>query len=66
MNKNIPNMLTQITSVFSAQHVNIENMANGSKGEVAYTIVETNEKPDEKMLKQISEINGVFGVRAFE
>ena len=65
MNENIPNMLTQITSVFSSQHINIENMANGSKGEIAYTIVETNEKPDKEMLEKLNVINGVFGVRAF-
>ena len=66
MNENIPNMLSQITSAFSSQNINIENMANGSKGEVAYTIVETNVKADEAIIKTLSEINGVFGVRTFE
>ena len=66
MNENIPNMLSQITSAFSSQNINIENMANGSKGEVAYTIVETNVKADEAILKTLSEIKGVFGVRTFE
>ena len=65
MNKNIPNMLTQITSAFSAENINIENLANGSKGEVAYTIVETNVMADEKIIKKLSEIEGVFGVRCF-
>lgn len=65
MNKNIPNMLSQITSVFSAQSINIENLANGSKGEVAYTIVETNERASEEMLQKLKEIDGVFGVRTF-
>ncbi len=66
MNENIPNMLSQITSAFSSQNINIENMANGSKGEVAYTIVETNVKADEAIIKTLSAINGVFGVRTFE
>ncbi len=65
MNKNIPNMLTQITSAFSAENINIENLANGSKGEVAYTIVETNVPADENILKKLSSIEGVFGVRCF-
>ncbi len=65
MNKNIPNMLSQITSAFSSQNINIENLANGSKGEVAYTIVETNVEADEKILKDLSDIEGVFGVRTF-
>ena len=65
MNENIPNMLSQITSAFSSQNINIENLANGSKGEIAYTIVETNVKADEKILQKLSEIQGVFGVRTF-
>lgn len=65
MNKNIPNMLTQITSAFSAENINIENLANGSKGEVAYTIVETNANIDEKIVRKLSDIEGVFGVRCF-
>ncbi len=66
MNKNIPNMLTQITSAFSAENINIENLANGSKGEVAYTIVETNVKASEEIIAKLSNIQGVFGVRCFD
>ena len=65
MNKNIPNMLSQITSAFSSQNINIENLANGSKGEIAYTIVETNVPADEAILNTLSKIEGVFGVRTF-
>ncbi len=65
MNKNVPNMLSQITSAFSSRHINIENLANGSKGEVAYTIVETDEAVEEAVLKELAEIEGIFGVRAF-
>lgn len=65
MNKNVPNMLSQITSVFSSQNINIENLANGSKGEVAYTIVETNERANEDILQRLKDIDGVFGIRMF-
>ena len=65
MNKNVPNMLSQITSAFSSQNINIENMANGSKGEVAYTIVELNEMPSEGVVAALSGIDGVFGVRVY-
>ena len=66
MNENIPNMLTQITSAFSAENINIENMANGSKGEVAYTIVETNVEASKEIIAKLSNIQGVFGVRCFD
>ena len=65
MNKNIPNMLTQITSAFSAQNINIEHLANGSKGEIAYTIVETNVEAGADILSKLNAIDGVFGVRTF-
>lgn len=65
MHKNIPNMLSQITSAFSKDNINIENMANGSKGEVAYTIVEIDRPADEKLLEILSAIGGVFGIKTF-
>ena len=66
MNKNIPNMLSQITAAFSAEHINIENLANGSKGEIAYTIVETNVAATQDVINKISAVEGVFGVRVFD
>ena len=65
MHKNIPNMLSQITAAFSAANVNIENLANGSKGDVAYTIVETNDTADAKIVDAVMAIEGVFGVRCY-
>lgn len=65
MHENIPNMLSQITSAFSSQNFNIENLANGSKAEVAYTIVETNASVDDTLIQTLWAINGVFGVRVF-
>ena len=65
MNENIPNMLSQITAAFSSRNINIENFANGSKGDVAYTIVETNVPATEEILNDLKNIQGVFGVRAF-
>jgi D-3-phosphoglycerate dehydrogenase len=63
MNENIPNMLAQITSAFSLRNINIENFANGSKGEVAYTILETNVPVGEEIVNELKNIKGVFGVR---
>lgn len=65
MNKNVPNMLSQITGIFSSQNINIENLANGSKGEVAYTIVETNICPSQEILEYLSKIEGVFAVKLY-
>ena len=65
MHKNIPNMISQITASFASSNVNIENLANGSKGDVAYTIVETNDKADEAIVNCVSAIEGVFKVKCY-
>ena len=65
MHKNIPNMISQITAAFAASNVNIENLANGSKGDVAYTIVETNDKADDAIVNSVSAIDGVFKVKCY-
>ena len=65
MHKNIPNMISQITAAFAAANVNIENLANGSKGDVAYTIVETNDKADDAIVNSVSAIDGVFKVKCY-
>ena len=65
MHKNIPNMLSQITGAFASVNTNIENMANGSKGEVAYTIVETNDSINEKTIETVMAIDGVFKIKCY-
>ena len=65
MHKNIPNMISQTTAAFSAEGLNIENMASGSRGDVAYTIVETGSAANEKIVNAIMAIDGVFGVRCY-
>ncbi len=56
--KNIPNMLNAITAAFN--NVNIENMANGSKGDYAYTIVETGEAVPADVIDAVKGIEGVI------
>ena len=40
IHKNIPNVLSSITSIISEKGINLENMSNASRGDYAYTIVE--------------------------
>ena len=65
MHKNIPNLLSQITTAFSSEGQNIENMTSGSKGEYAYTIIETTEKASESTKKKVENIDGVITVRSY-
>ena len=65
LHKNIPNMLAQITSAFSLSGVNIDNLANASRGEVAYTIVEISQKPSDEIIQTLSKIDGVIRVTTY-
>lgn len=61
IHKNIPNMIASITG---AVRCNIENMGNRSKGDFAYTIVDTAEAPTEANLDELRAIDGMISVRA--
>lgn len=61
--KNIPNMISQLTAVFSASGVNIENMINKSRGDYAYSVFDIATASSEDMVSKISAIEGVLKVR---
>ena len=61
--KNIPTMLAQITAVLGEEHINIENMGNGSKGEYAYTIVDTSSTIPAETTAKFGAIDGIIRVR---
>lgn len=61
--KNIPNMISQFTSVLSASNMNIENMVNKSKGEYAYTVIDVSEAVDQAIADKLNAIDGVLKVR---
>jgi D-3-phosphoglycerate dehydrogenase len=61
--KNIANMISQITSKLSAKGLNIENMASGSKGEYAYTMLELLVEVPADVADDIMSIDGVLRVR---
>ena len=63
IHKNIPNMLTSITSIVAKNNVNIENMLNKSKGEYAYTILDVSGIDDDEITEKIEAVNGIIRVR---
>jgi len=62
-NANVPNMLGQISSALAAAGINIHNMMNKSRGDVAYTLVDTDTATPAKLIAQIAAIPGVLMVR---
>jgi len=66
MHKNIPNMLSQISSSVSSKGINIENMINRSKKDYAYTILEIRGEIPETISDEVSAIDGVIRVRVIK
>lgn len=62
IHKNVPNMLTAITTIVAKDNVNIENLLNKSKGDIAYTMLDVNEC-DDTINEHLSAIDGVIRVR---
>lgn len=63
LHRNIPNMLSQISGVFSAEGINIENMTNRSRKDYAYTILDVVGDPTAGALDKIAAIDGVIRLR---
>lgn len=62
-NANVPNMLGQISTTLAEAGINIHNMSNKSRGEMAYTLVDTDTPLSAGLLAQIAAISGVLMVR---
>ena len=64
--KNIANMITKFTACFGDNGINISDMTNKSKGEVAYTMLDIEAPASEDMIRTLSSIPGVFRVRVIK
>ncbi|MEO8330828.1 MAG: phosphoglycerate dehydrogenase [Gallionella sp.] len=62
-NSNVPNMLGQISTSLAKAGINIHNMMNKSRGEMAYTLVDTDSPVPAALIAQLSAIPGVLMVR---
>ena len=61
--KNIANMITRFTAILGEKDINIANMMNKSRGEVAYTMFDIDSPINEEILAQLGAVEGVFKVR---
>jgi D-3-phosphoglycerate dehydrogenase len=62
-NANVPNMLGQISTAMAGAGLNIHNMVNKSRGEVAYTLVDVDSPVSASVISAIAAIEGVLSVR---
>ena len=62
-NANVPDMLGRISHCLGKRKINIHNMLNKSKGEMAYTLVDTDSPVPAPALEELSGLSGVLTVR---
>lgn len=65
IHENVPNMVATITTCISAEHINIDNLVNKSRKDVAVTVMELSDMPSAQALNVIKAIAGVIRVRTF-
>jgi D-3-phosphoglycerate dehydrogenase len=63
-NANVPNMLGQISTAMATAGLNIHNMVNKSRGEMAYTLVDVDSPVAQSAIAMIAAIDGVLSVRS--
>ena len=62
-NKNHPGMIGKITTVLADNKLNIIDMVNKSRGDIAYNVIDLETKPPEKVLLELSALDDVISVR---
>jgi D-3-phosphoglycerate dehydrogenase len=62
-NANVPNMLARISHAMGSRKINIHNMLNKSRGEMAYTLVDVDSPVPQAAVGELCEIKGVLKVR---
>jgi D-3-phosphoglycerate dehydrogenase len=62
-NANVPDMLGAISHCLGKRKINIHNMLNKSKGEMAYTLVDTDTPVPADALQELGGLDGVLAVR---
>ncbi len=66
VNRNVPNMVGQISTALAKRDLNIADLLNKSRGDLAYTLVDVDGDLPVDLLDELSGINGVLSVRAIE
>jgi len=65
-NRNVPRILGSVLSILADRDINVVDMLNKSREDVAYNLIDIQTEPSEDLLEEILAIDGVINVRVFE
>ena len=63
VNENVSGVLGNVLSVFTNNDINVLDMLNKSRGDIAYNIVDVEQMPTDEILAAIADVEHVIGVR---
>jgi len=66
VNKNIPNMVGQITTNLAGANINIMDLINHHRDDYGFNIIDTEQKIPDSVLEQIRKVDGIIRVRVIE
>lgn len=65
-NRNIPNMVGQITTILAGANINILDLLNRHRDQIAYNIIDMDKMPSKEVLAAVGAIDGVVTYRVLE
>lgn len=65
-NKNVPRILGSVLSILADRNINVIDMLNKSREDVAYNLIDIESQPSDDLVDEISAIEGVINVRILE
>ncbi|MBR5109453.1 MAG: 3-phosphoglycerate dehydrogenase [Clostridia bacterium] len=63
IHKNVPGIVSNISTLISGRGINIQNMLNKSRGDMAVTVLELTQQPDDTLIAALGKLNNVVRVR---
>ena len=63
VNKNVPGMLGQITSLLASKNANVADLTNKSREQLAYNLIDIEQEPDDELLFNLRSLENVMSVR---
>jgi|TARA_B100000315_G_scaffold253925_1_gene293811 D-3-phosphoglycerate dehydrogenase len=65
-NRNVPRILSNVLSILAQRNINVIDMSNRSRDDVAYNLIDIETAPDQELVDEIQSIDGVINVRTFD
>ena len=63
VNRNVPGMLGQVTSLLANKEANVADLINKSRDALAYNLIDIEQEPDAELLEGLRSLDNVMSVR---